>query len=68
MKITEYFDPCVIEHLRAFKHLQNNGFWPTDFLPDGIEFPELWQITLQSKMAGEWINLILGFEEAHEKA
>jgi len=59
MKITEWFDPTVIEHIKAYAHLKYNGFWPDGFLPDGIEFPPVWQSTIQAKIADKWIDLVL---------
>ena len=59
MKITDWFDPTVIEHIKAYHHLQLNGFWPNGFLPNGIEMPSRWQVTIQAKIANQWINLLL---------
>lgn len=59
MKITEWFDPCVIDHVKAYRHLQNRGCWPQDFIPEGMTFPEGWHIIIAFKLANEWVKLIL---------
>lgn len=59
MKISEWFDPCVMAHVRAYKHLSDKGEWPKGFVPEGLEFPPGWQIIIQAKLAREWVSLIL---------
>jgi hypothetical protein len=62
MKITEWFDPCVITHVRAYNHLQKSGSWPNGFIPEDITFPQGWQTIIAFKMANEWVKLILDHE------
>jgi|GEM_PF-3884640 len=57
MKMTDFFDPLNIDHLRAYKNLQLKGTWPEDFVPwDDVEFEPNWQMMLQSKMADLWVG------------
>jgi len=56
MNILEFFNPLDIDHLRAYQHLQAKGTWPTDFIPDTVDFTPNWQMTLQSKMADLWVG------------
>ena len=58
MNILDFFNPLDIDHLRAYQHLQENGTWPTDFVPDWdkVEFTPNWQMMLQSKMADLWVG------------
>jgi len=52
----EWFDPNNIEHLRAYKHLQNAGAWPEGFKPGNIYMESFWQIMLAGKIANAWIE------------
>jgi hypothetical protein len=60
MNIVEFFDPRSKVHLEAFKYISETGRWPEGFLPNAIEFPNLWQIALVSKIADCWIEQELG--------
>jgi len=55
MTIIEWFDPTNIEHLKAFQEMFQEGFWPKDFIPKDMKFPEGWCIRLTSKL----VNLYL---------
>lgn len=54
MNIVEYFDEYNIDHLKAFTSIVEKGVWPEGFIPEGIEFPPQWQLSLISKMALAW--------------
>ncbi len=56
MIILDFFDPLNIDHLRAYQHLQEKGTWPTNFIPDDVEFSSNWQMMLQAKMADLWVG------------
>lgn len=58
MTITKFFDPYNVEHIKAYKELQVTGMWPDGFLPDKIDYDPHWQIELQAKMAGFWVDYI----------
>jgi len=60
MKIIEWFDPKNVDHLKAYRHLQDNGLWPEGFIPENMEFMAGWQIFIASSMADEWIQYKLG--------
>lgn len=57
--IIDWFDPCNINHLRAFKDIQDGIPWPDGFLPEDIEFPTLWLTTLMSKITDIYIDSML---------
>ena len=42
--ILDWFDPHNIEHLKAYRHMENTGRWPEDFLPDDIEMVTVWRM------------------------
>lgn len=56
MNIVCWFNSNNIEHLKAYKHLQDTGCWPEDFLPEGIWFNPAWTIGLVAKIAKELIE------------
>ena len=58
--ILDWFDPHNIEHLKAYKHLEDTGCWPKDFLPDDIEMVTVWKMCLATKLADTYIENILG--------
>lgn len=60
MDIIDWFDPENLEHLRAYRHLQNFGSWPKGFLPDDIEIPVLWSTMIESKIVDFFIDEMLG--------
>lgn len=56
MKIQDWFDPNNIEHLKAYRHLEEEGFWQAGFIPNYITFDVGWQISILSKLANAWLN------------
>ena len=54
MDILDYFNIYNVDHLKAFRSLENTGSWPGDFLPEEISFCTAWQIKLAGKMATAW--------------
>ena len=56
MTLHEWFDPYDYEHIRAYRQLEQHGFWPEGFIPDHIEIGRLWQVELTAKMAEAWLN------------
>ena len=62
MNIVDWFDPDNIEHLKAYRHLQNFGLWPGGFLPDDIEIPSLWSTLIKNKIVEFFIDEMLGEE------
>jgi hypothetical protein len=64
INIGDWFNPKNIEHIRAYKHLEDTGFWPEGFIEEGvINFIPGWQYLLASKMADCWVKLKLAVEE-----
>lgn len=59
MKITEFFNPYNMEHIKAYKHLLTYGFWPERFLLANIEYSTGWQAVLAFKMADVWVEQVL---------
>ncbi len=52
--IIEWFNIENKEHLQAYHTFLTTGAWPKDFIPKDIEFTDLWQVTLNFKMAQAW--------------
>jgi hypothetical protein len=61
VNVVEWFDPYDIEHIRAYRQMQEGGHWPKGLLPKNIEFPRSysWFSAVEAKMAQAWIDLIL---------
>ena len=59
MKITEWFDPWDLNHIKAYDHLMSKGVWPEGFIPEGMEFPNLWYPHLTGMMAGMWVQFMM---------
>ena len=55
MDIIEWFDPQNLEHVKAYKHLMDKGFWPKGFIPSEIEFFSTWQAGLAFKIARQYV-------------
>ena len=60
MKISQWFDANNIGHLKAYRHLERNGFWPTGFIPEDIEFENGWHILVLSKLADALLDEKIG--------
>jgi len=56
MNIVDWFDPSNIEHLKAYKHLQDTGVWPEGFLPEDIEMLPLWSLLLSGKIVDVYLK------------
>lgn len=59
MNIIEFFDEDDINHLKAYKHLLDTGMWPKGFVPEGTEFPPVWQILIANTLANAWLDHVL---------
>ena len=59
MNLIEWFDPYNKDHIKAYKHLQDTGIWPVNFLPENIEIPTYWSILVTGKIADAWIKHVL---------
>ncbi len=58
MNIIEFFDPRNMEHLKAFKSLQENGTWPAEFCEKYLgemKIPTLWHYSLMSKIVDAYL-------------
>ena len=66
MNIADWFDVNNIEHLKAYKHLEDTGFWPKNFLPEEMEMPALWGVSLAHKLADAYIDMMLRCSEVEE--
>lgn len=62
MNLSKFFDPYNSEHIRAFKHLQENGAWPKEFfdkVKENISQDPHWYVSIQIKMAQAWMKHFL---------
>lgn len=53
--IVEWFDPCDIKHVMAYREVLNKRDWPKGFVPDGIIFTHLWFDEIAMKIVRCWI-------------
>lgn len=60
MNIELWFDPMNIEHLKAYRHLGQFGFWPIGFIPDDVTFAHNWHIKLLSVLSEAYLKDRLG--------
>jgi len=60
MSIVDYFDPKNIEHIKAFKYMQDTGTWPKKFWKEmeavGVEFLGAWHSSLAFKIADVYVE------------
>jgi hypothetical protein len=56
--IVNFFDPYCIEHLKAFDVMQKTGFWPKGFVPEDVEFPTLWHVSIAAKIVDAWMDQV----------
>jgi len=59
MSIVEFFDPCNIDHLRAWHHLCKYGCWPAWFVPEGTTFDHVWQVSIAGKLANAYVEFAM---------
>ena len=66
MNILDWFDPENIEHLKAYKYLQDTGVWPKGFLPEDVDnifisalepnILTVWRSHLANRLADRYIE------------
>jgi len=56
MSIIDFFDADNVLHLKAWSYFNETGFWPINFLPQGVEYPAVWRFILLQKIAKKWIS------------
>lgn len=54
--IVDFFDPHDINHVAAWKALEETGAWPQGFIPEGTVMSEGWHRSLSYKMADAWVE------------
>jgi hypothetical protein len=60
INIVDWFDAHNLSHLRAYRNLEQNGFWDFEFVPENVEFTLGWQVVLVAKLANSYLDLALG--------
>jgi len=57
MDILVFFNPCNLKHLKAYKYLQENGTWPTNFIPKNIKikYNYNWFLDLNNMIINHYI-------------
>jgi len=45
-----------MEHLKAYSFLEDNGFWPDNFILKDLKMDADWQYLIRFKMAEAWLN------------
>ena len=59
MNLSDFFDPYNIEHIKAYKHLQNKGAWPKEFfdkVKENIAADPHWYLSISMKMSNAWVK------------
>lgn len=56
MTILDWFEVENIEHLKAYRHLQDTGSWPKDFIPKNNEFVSLQTTILANRLADRYVE------------
>ena len=59
VKFSMWFDPYNPKHIEAWKSLEENGYWPEDFIPDNVVMGKDWALIGLLKIASAWIDHIL---------
>jgi hypothetical protein len=45
-----------MDHIKAYRYLQDTGFWPDNFVPKNMFMEPGWQGILAFKITNEWIK------------
>jgi hypothetical protein len=59
INVVNWFNPDDIEHLKAFRELNQTGMWPRGFIPEDVEVSGLWQVHIACILADRFIELQL---------
>jgi len=59
MNITNWFDPNNKDHIEAYYYLLRNGSWPQDFMPEDVQRPVGWDVSLAYKMCDCWVKYMM---------
>lgn len=54
--INNWLDLDNVEHLKAFKQVQDGKFWPVGFVPADVVFPTCWVNLIQGKIVDRWLD------------
>lgn len=52
----EWFNVNDKRHLKAYRTLQETGFWPAGFIPPNVTLGLNWQVKIVFKIASAWID------------
>ncbi len=64
MTIVEFFNVRDIDHLKAWRHLEETGVWPVGFIPENAKFPPTWNAMINAKMARAYVEDMLSGKSA----
>lgn len=60
MKLSKWFDPNNIEHIKAYYYLYSNGQWPEKFInymkENNVFIDQYWDSLIKTKIVDAWIN------------
>lgn len=56
LDLSTWFDPYDAKHMEAARILFATGYWPEEFLPEGIQIRPNWLIDIQLRMAVAWVK------------
>lgn len=59
-----WFQPHNVDHLRAYRQLEETGKWPEAFVQEmdkaGVVSHQGWQVVILSRLASAWLENRLG--------
>ena len=55
--LCEWFDVSNIDHLKAYRHLEQHGSWPEGFIPENVNRNHMSTIVILGKLAGAYLDL-----------
>jgi hypothetical protein len=54
--LIDWFDIENPDHIKAYIHLQEKGYWPKDFFPENGTLPDHWHMKLQMKLSNGYVK------------
>lgn len=68
MKISEWFNPRDIKHLKGYTHLRETGLWPEVIQQElkslNLESDFVWEYNVRKKIADCWMKKIIWDDKA----
>lgn len=59
IKLTDWFNPNNVSHIREYRYLQQSGSWREGFIPPNVLFSSIWQVELMAMMTDVYVQKML---------